>query len=682
MIFKLNNPDWTLSPYTGMNKAEWMEAGKFLLGGIFKHVKNENDPIVVPRQETQISYPQPDSPLWRVCSERFEGLARSFLIAAPIIKNQPDLLICGYSLSVYYKNQILLSITKDTPQYLLNYDEVVDNAKMSAIAKGREPDTTFQHTVECASLVIGLWMSKEVIWDTYTPEEKDKIAEYLSGFGHGQTVAHNWRLFNMLILGFLSMEGYAVDDGMIRDHASVILSYYAGDGWYRDGHSFDYYCGWAFHVYGPLWNLWYGYEKEPYIAAKIEEYSNLFVNTFHQFFDLNSHVVMWGRSSIYRSAASSPLVANHLLQNAKGNCGLARKIASGSLLQFITKEECFYEGIPTLGYYGMFPPMVHGYSCACSPFWMGNTFLCLYLPDNHPFWMEQENNGVWENENKSVLTSYLHGPGIAVSNDLYSGDTVYRTGKVWGENGNGGLKSYLRLGFHSRYPWEDMKNDGAQPMLYILTDKMKNKTLYPNMMFWCGETDGVLYRKLYFNLEYSFQACPTMDLADIMIPYGMLRVDRLRVHNAPASLALGTYALPIDDHEEISVEERIERNGVAKAEIITSKYGKIAMVTYNGFDDIYLKERIGVNPIAERSCFFYANAEREKLYEYKDYCLISCIMTKSDEEDFQTDELFPIHKISFSDKENCGGYGDIQIIMKNGEKKMVCFDGMEGKVQL
>ena len=39
----------------------------------------------------------------------------------------------------------------------------------------------------------------------------------------------NWRLFNMLDLAFLSMEGYPIDeDIMRREHAQAIVNYYAG----------------------------------------------------------------------------------------------------------------------------------------------------------------------------------------------------------------------------------------------------------------------------------------------------------------------------------------------------------------------------------------------------------------------------------------------------------------------
>ena len=61
------------------------ELSHFFLEGIFQHVKHMEDPILVPRHEFAVSYPQPGGPKWRLAAERFEGLARSFLIAAPLL---------------------------------------------------------------------------------------------------------------------------------------------------------------------------------------------------------------------------------------------------------------------------------------------------------------------------------------------------------------------------------------------------------------------------------------------------------------------------------------------------------------------------------------------------------------------------------------------------------------------
>ena len=43
----------------------------------------------------------------------------------------------------------------------------------------------------------------------------------------------------LLDMAFLHMEGYPIQKDVMLDHAQAILNYYAGDGWYRDGHSFD-----------------------------------------------------------------------------------------------------------------------------------------------------------------------------------------------------------------------------------------------------------------------------------------------------------------------------------------------------------------------------------------------------------------------------------------------------------
>ena len=47
----------------------------------------------------------------------------------------------------------------------------------------------------------------------------------------------------------------------------------------------DYYSCWAFQFYAPLWNVWYGYEHLPKIAAAFEEHSHALMKTYPQFFD-------------------------------------------------------------------------------------------------------------------------------------------------------------------------------------------------------------------------------------------------------------------------------------------------------------------------------------------------------------------------------------------------------------
>ena len=85
MVFKPTHTDFELSPYTGLTRESWIEAAEYLLSGVFNNLKSIEDPVVMPRYEREITYPQPDHPQWRFKAEIFEGLARSFFIAIPVV---------------------------------------------------------------------------------------------------------------------------------------------------------------------------------------------------------------------------------------------------------------------------------------------------------------------------------------------------------------------------------------------------------------------------------------------------------------------------------------------------------------------------------------------------------------------------------------------------------------------
>lgn len=150
MHFVPDNPDFELSPYTGLTRKHWIEAGKYILEGVFRHVRTMDSPVLVPRYETEITYPNSHTPSWKVQAEYYEGLARSFFIAAPLISIEPDLVIAGKSLRAYYKDHILRSCTPGDEQYVLSYS---DMDRDSVPTFGLH---TYQQTVETCAIVIGL----------------------------------------------------------------------------------------------------------------------------------------------------------------------------------------------------------------------------------------------------------------------------------------------------------------------------------------------------------------------------------------------------------------------------------------------------------------------------------------------------------------------------------------------
>ncbi len=682
MTFEPKTTDYNLSPYTGLTRQSWIEAAEYLLGGVFNNIQNIEEPVVMPRYETEVTYPSKDAPEWRIKAEIFEGLCRSFFISAPLIHIEPDLELNGINIREYYKKQVLYAVTPGEANYVLNYSD------MRALDKSGNTTAVYQQTVETAALVICLWLCHEEIWDTYTKEEKDRIAAFLTDFAHSNTVPQNWRLFNMLDMAFLHMNGYPIDEDIMRDHAQNILHYYVGDGWYRDGQSFDYYSCWAFNMYTAIWNNWYGYEKEPYIAQKFEENSNELMKTYPLFFDRDGFTNMWGRSGIYRNASTSPFDANFMMKKSTMDPGLARRICSGSLLQFLQRDDFLWNGVPTLGFYGPFIPLVQGYSCAESPMWLAKALLCLHLPEDHPFWTATENNGTWEElkPNETKVTT-LDGPALCMANHEANGITELRTGKmVKDKSDSHGIWNYGKLVFNTKFPWESTPAEGVESQQYVLQymDSEGEKPITPNTTFWHGEKDCVLYRRQFWEYEPQTETHwrTAIDLADFTVPYGIIRADKIRMFRRPLRLTLGSFGFPDNGTEVITREKDGYKAIILKGSNHTGKEKQLAFTIMDGWSDIKLVKSTDTNPDSKNSIVVYAETTRTKQYGYEPYFLISQTITKEDLADFTDDEIFPVKEITYTDKEKCGGYGPVTITLKNGETRTIDFYGIESCLQL
>lgn len=703
--------DFEISPYTGLTRQSWIDAGEYLLRGIFKHIKNEDAPVIVKRNETRITYPHFNVTQGRhdaeVRAEIFEGLTRSFFIASVIIHEKPDITINGIRLRDYYKKQILRSLCdKKSPYYVGTYDELFKETDQN------NPVCCFQQTVETCALVIGLSACRAEIWDDYTKDEKKQIAEFIENYAISPTVPQNWRLFNMLDLAFLYKEGFAIDEKIMGDHTQAILNYYVGDGWYRDGQSFDYYSSWAFNVYAPIWCKWYGYERMPVAAAILENNSNELMKTYPDFFDGDGYTNMWGRSNIYRNAATSPFAANLMLQKSSINPGLARRISSQSLLQFLTRDDFLIDGIPSLGFYGQFMPLVQGYSCAESVYWLGKAFLCLELPQNHPFWTCKEAENSFESLKKGeVKETFLKGPALCFTNHKDNQTTILRSAKVVKKIGDKcGLWNYGKLCYSSKFPWESSSNKMVESMQYVLKDDSNGEIQNTNAIFLQDMEDNVLYRRAFFNyrLEDEMHWIQGMQLADFPVSYGIFRVDKLRLFKRPVTITLGSFGFPDNDisiftktkviknavaagksHENcVKKSNVIERDIVAKS-VILKGYDhmhhekQLAFTIYYGWDDIEIWHSKGTNPDSKKSVVLYAVRKSENLYDASSpYILLSQTITKESHEDFEEDELFSLKSISLVDKWGSGAYGDIGVRLQNGKKVNVRFEGKESNLSI
>lgn len=170
MSYTPTDLDYGLSPYTGMTRKSWIDAGKYLLEGVFKNIPSLSSPVVLPRAETEVTYPHKNAEGNRLkiekMAEMFEGLTRTLFIAAPLIRCEPDIEIRGYSLREYYSAQILRACTKGDENFVGYYEDLLQ------LSGSSDPFSAFQQTVETCALVIGLDACREQIWDRYTKAEK------------------------------------------------------------------------------------------------------------------------------------------------------------------------------------------------------------------------------------------------------------------------------------------------------------------------------------------------------------------------------------------------------------------------------------------------------------------------------------------------------------------------------
>ena len=163
-----------------------------------------------------------------------------------------------------------------------------------------------------------------------------------------------------------------------------IASYHAGNGWYLE-QSYNYYTISLFVVYGTIWSRAFGREHYPEIAAVLEKsFAELF-QTYANFFGRNGFINMWARSICYRSWISGGFPASFMLETKPPlDPGWARRLCSGSILQFIAREDFYENDIPSLGFYGHREYAIQSYSCPASPFIMFLPFIAWHCRKIRP----------------------------------------------------------------------------------------------------------------------------------------------------------------------------------------------------------------------------------------------------------------------------------------------------------
>ena len=640
--YTVKNPDHRLSPFTGMTRDSWIEAAEYILDGAFGYIKTLDDPMKFPKQHEK-TYPRNEG---QVPTEKLEGFCRTLFLAAPLLREKPDLVLNNINVADYYRHNLLNLTDRNHPSYI----------------RHRGNGGPSQILVEFGALAISLSVVPDVLWEPLTQEQKDAVAQMMLSYGDGPTVGSNWRFFNIFVLSFFKDKGYQVNETLLKRYMDEALAAYRGYGWYHDSPAYDYYSMWAFQMYGPIWAQLYGKYYPEYAEKFMTNLADM-VDNYPYMFSQKGEMNMWGRSLPYRFAAVIPLALTGYLENSatKVNYGWMRRISSSTMLQFLEHPGFMEDGVPTLGYYGPFEPAVQIYSCRGSSYWLGKAFLALLLPKDNPFWTAKENNGPWEKELKKnkVYNKFQPGSNLLITNYPNSGasemrswchETVEKDWQLFRSTEN-----YNKLAYNTEFPWMADGPNGEISMNYgVLNAKGAWEVL--RLYTFISFEDGVYRRdaELETNRDIKFQ------LADIPLPNGILRIDKV-TSPVETDFQLGHYSLP-------ELGQKIQKRGdVTKlqepyAHVINNGAHQLAMHSLVGWAAMGFVDAKGLHPVSENSTLISATDRfsGEKIF-------VTLQLWKKGTKPFTTKELSPVKAVKVS------GTRLVEVVFQDNTSKIVHF---------
>ncbi|MEU6274763.1 DUF2264 domain-containing protein [Streptomyces populi] len=346
--------DRSLSPYTGFTRAHWEAAADSLLAAVAPYATADQALYHFPGEHT--------SSVGRL-SDGLEGYARTLLLAG------------------------------------FRRDEKVLERYARGLAAGTAGvwpriEDRGQPLVEAASIALALRLTRPLLWDRLDDGVRRRAAEWLGDALTAEPWACNWELFPVTVGGFLEEVGYepdasraAIDRGLER-----IEQWYLGDGWYTDGHGrkFDYYNGWAMHLY-PVLHAWLAGDARllDLYAGRLESH----LGDYARLFGGDGAPMLQGRSLTYRFATAAPLWLGALTGRTPLSPGETRRLASGALRYFLDRGAVDGGGLLTLGWRGPDEAFLQHYSGPASPYWASKAFVALLLPPEHEVWTAREEPG-------------------------------------------------------------------------------------------------------------------------------------------------------------------------------------------------------------------------------------------------------------------------------------------------
>jgi hypothetical protein len=342
------------SPYTGWTRAHWAAVADATLAAVRRHASPGHALIQLPGPRSASGH----------CSDGLEGFARTFLAAGFRIAGGD-----GGDLAEWYAQGLAAGVDPASPERWVPIDQVP------------------QAKVEAASIALALHESRAVLWDALTDRVRAQVVDWLAQVIGQPYPACNWLWFQSIVEAFLRSVGGPWSAEDIERNEVAIEGWYRGEGWYTDGagRNFDWYAGWAMHVYP----LWYG-RISGTVADRHRDRLRQYLTGAQHLYAPDGPPLHQGRSLTYRYAALAPVWVGAIFDASPLSPGTTRRLASGTLRHFVDRGGWDGAGRQPIGWYHAFEPIRQLYSGAGSPYWSSKGLAGLLLPADHPVWTDVE----------------------------------------------------------------------------------------------------------------------------------------------------------------------------------------------------------------------------------------------------------------------------------------------------
>lgn len=189
-----------------------------------------------------------------------------------------------------------------------------------------------------------------------------------------------------------------------------------------------------------------------------------------------------------------------------------------------------------------------------------------------------------------------------------------------------------------------------------------------------GLRDGVLYRQAIMRKPPNNGIGYIIDLAEIHVPGGVIRIDRSRLAFEHA-LTLGHFGMPHIDGNAAETSDRSDDHKMVLTASIHDR--KTAMIAYHGWDELNCMVHVGHNAEAEESTVLFAKKSRLMKNPPMEL-MITVLLHKADQSDWSSEELDPVASYEIMDYSPGGSVLGANIVLRNGDAYLVDFKDIDG----